>query len=116
MQAINNKDEYLVHQHFNNNCSINNFTFFIIAVQNNKEKRLINETNFIEKFKTKNPDGLNIIANNNIRYNKLNLIIPYSKNTLLIANSIKNICQKSDINIRLCFKNNKNLTSILKNY
>jgi len=114
--AIKNKDNRLVHHHFHASCSLKDFSFFIISIENDEKIRLIKESNYIKKFDTKYPNGLNVIKNTKLNDKKLNFIIPYNDNTLYIANSIKHLCKKSNIDLRLCFKNNKNLLNHFRNY
>ena len=114
INAIHNQDHELVHTHFNTTCNLNDVSFFVIATVADDRKRKVKEASFIKRFATIQPHGLNTFRNST--KDKINLIIPFTKNTLDIANSIKSLCEDNNIPTRLCYKNKQNIRSLFRNY
>ena len=114
LNDIKNFDTIAVHAHFNTSCNIKHFSFFIVTTINDDKKRELKESYIIQKFNTIKPNGLNSYKNSS--KDKINFILPYTPNTLNIANSIKLLCENNNIPTRLCYKNCKNINSKFRNY
>ena len=110
LNSINNYCAKPVHQHFNSNCKIHNLKFLIIDSADSIEKLKIKESNYIKKFNTKIPEGFNIIEN----YSHCpHLVLPFNSHSFKIASNIKNICSNYKLNVKVVFKQGKNLSQLL---
>ena len=111
LELIKNKCSQLVHKHFHSICNINNFKIFIIDSAKTVNKLKIKERNYIKKFKTRTPLGLNVVENYD---RKPTLILPFNKTSFKICSNIKSICKTNNITVQTVYKQGKSLRQHLK--
>ena len=111
IENINNKSDVLLYKHFWSTCNIRFFKIIIIDHAKTTNKLKIKESNYIKKFNTRHPNGLNIIENFN---KKTELILPFNNCSHKLASNIKNICLKNKIDINCVYKQGHSLSKILK--
>jgi len=111
INLISNKCNMIVHKHFWASCSLNNLKCFIIDAAKNSTKLKVKESNYIKKFKTKHPGGLNTIQNYS---GTPSLILPFNKLSYKISSNIINICKNNNVEIKSIYKQGKSLQNMLK--
>jgi len=111
LNSIKNKCTICVHKHFWDSCSLNDFKCFIIDSAKTVVKLKIKESNYIKKFKTKYPSGLNIIEN---YCSTPSLVLPYNELSFKISSNIKQICKNQSIEIKSVYKQGQTLSNLLK--
>ena len=107
--SIKSNSSILMHKHFWDNCTLQNFKCHIIDSCTTIEKLKIKESHYIKKFNSRTPNGLNIIENYSPNPT---LILPFSKISHKISSNIKSICNKNKIEIKSVFKQGKSLSDI----
>ena len=111
IESIKNNCSFLVHKHFRHNCNLNNFRIFIIDSAKTINKLKVKESNYIKKFKTRHPLGLNMTEN---YASTPTLTLPFNKISHKICSNITKICSLNKINIKTVYRQEKSLKEALK--
>ena len=106
IKSINSRCHLPVHKHFWSNCSLVNFKCFIIDSSHTTSKLKIKESNYIKKFKTRQPNGFNVIENFTPNPS---LILPFNEISFKLTTNIKRICNNKNIDVKSVYRQGKTL-------
>ena len=99
--------------HFNGPCGLQAFTFFAVDRSLSTSTRLAKESKWIRTFRSVHPNGLNCSAGTTKKV--LNLVTYPAQCTARLNAAIRSACSAvTDVNIRLSYKTDKNLRSLLR--
>ena len=103
----------LVSAHFNSNCPPSAFRWCIVDRCFSKDRRLQKEARWIDLLKSKHPLGLNRESSRPIS-KKLNLVTLPALCTTRLNSVIREACRDAGHNVRLAYKKDANLASLLR--
>ena len=110
---INNNSlkSHLVH-HFNDKCNIGNLEFLALQRIKNKDRRLLKERQWIKKFNSLHPFGLN--QSNGSNSKQIYLVLPYNAISQRIHSFIQAKCENIGIDVKKSFSRHQNIGELLK--
>ena len=107
-----NRPGSLLASHFNGTCSPHAFKWFVLDRCFSDERRLQKESYWIGTLKSQHPFGLNQVSDPSSP--RLNLVTFPAACTARLNSFVREACREARVPVRLCYKANRNLESLLK--
>lgn len=113
LRNIANSAHTQVASHFNGNCTVRNFSF--VAIDRTLSERALKtkEEGWIRRLQATKPPGLN--SHNKTKADTLNLVTMKAQCTETLNGVVRRACSDAGLPpVRLCYKTDKNLKSLLR--